>query len=56
MRDNRNAYTVLVVTPEGTKPLGIPRYGWEGKIKMCLRNKIGGCGLELSGSEYGPPS
>jgi hypothetical protein len=39
MQDNRNAYTVLVVTPEGTKLLGIPRYGWEDNIKMCLKEK-----------------
>jgi hypothetical protein len=37
MRDNRNAYTVLVVTPKGTKPLGIPIYGWEDNIKMYLK-------------------
>jgi hypothetical protein len=29
--------TVLVVTLEGTKPLGIPRYGWEDNIKMYLK-------------------
>jgi hypothetical protein len=29
-------HTVLVVTPEGMKPLGIPRYGWKDNIKMCL--------------------
>jgi hypothetical protein len=30
MRDNINAYTVLVVTREGTQPGGIPIYmdGW----------------------------
>jgi hypothetical protein len=36
MRDNRNAYTVLLVTHEGTKALGIPRYGWDNNIKMYL--------------------
>jgi hypothetical protein len=34
MRDNINAYIVLVVTPEGTKLLGIRRYGREDNIKM----------------------
>jgi hypothetical protein len=40
MRDNTNAYTVLVVTCEGTKLLGIPRYGWEDNIKMFLKEII----------------
>jgi hypothetical protein len=30
----RGAYRVLVEEPEGTRPLGRPRLGWEDNIKM----------------------
>jgi len=30
-------YTVLVGKPEGKRPLGIPRLGWENNIKMDLQ-------------------
>jgi hypothetical protein len=33
-----NAYRVLVGKPEGKRPLGIPRHGWEGNNKMDLRH------------------
>jgi len=32
--DRRGAYRVLVGRPEGKRPLGIPRCGWKGNIKM----------------------
>jgi hypothetical protein len=34
--EKRNAYRILVVKPEG-RSLGKPRHGWEGIIKMYLR-------------------
>jgi hypothetical protein len=34
MGEMRSAYSVLVEKPEGKRPLGKPRYGWEGNIKM----------------------
>jgi hypothetical protein len=30
----RNAYKILVGKPEGKRPLGRPRLGWEDNIKM----------------------
>ncbi|KAJ4450967.1 hypothetical protein ANN_02402 [Periplaneta americana] len=37
MGESRNAYRVLVVRPEGKRPLGKPRRRWEDNIKMDLR-------------------
>jgi hypothetical protein len=36
------AYRVLVVKPEGKRPLGRPRHRWEDNIKMDLQEV--GCG------------
>jgi hypothetical protein len=36
MGDSRDAYRVLVGRPEGKRPLGRPRLGWEDKNKMDL--------------------
>jgi hypothetical protein len=33
----RNVYKFLVGKPEGKRPLGRPRLGWKGGIKMDLR-------------------
>jgi hypothetical protein len=33
----RNVYSSLVGKPEGKRPLGRPRRGWESNIKMDLR-------------------
>jgi hypothetical protein len=41
MRQNRNAYRILVGMPEGKRPLGRPRRRWLDNIKMDLR-EIGG--------------
>jgi hypothetical protein len=35
--DMRNAYTVLVVKPEGKRPFGSPRHRWEDNIRMGLK-------------------
>jgi hypothetical protein len=37
MGENRNAYRILVVMPEGKRPLGRPRCRWVDNIKMDLR-------------------
>jgi hypothetical protein len=42
MGDRRGAYRVLVGKPEGKRPLGRPRRGWEDNIKMDLQEV--GCG------------
>jgi hypothetical protein len=34
MVKNGNTYRVLVGKPEGKRPLGRPRHGWENNIKM----------------------
>jgi hypothetical protein len=34
MGEIRNAYEILVMKPEGKRPLGRPRYAWEDNIKM----------------------
>jgi hypothetical protein len=35
-REMRNEYTILVGKPEGNRPLGRPRRGWEDNIKLDL--------------------
>jgi hypothetical protein len=45
MGENRNAYSILVGTPEGKRPLGRPRRRWEDNIKMDLRG-IGWGGMD----------
>jgi hypothetical protein len=37
MVEVRDAYNILVVKPEGRRPLGRPRHGWEDNIKMDFR-------------------
>jgi hypothetical protein len=37
MGEKRNAYRILVVNPEGKRPLGRPRRRWVDNIKMDLR-------------------
>jgi hypothetical protein len=45
MERGGNTYKILVGEPEGKRPLGRPRYGWENNIKMDLRD-IGWDGLD----------
>jgi hypothetical protein len=33
-RENRNAYGILIVNPEGKRPLGRPRRRWEDNNEM----------------------
>jgi hypothetical protein len=42
MGKTRNAYRILVLKPEGKRPLRRPRHRWEDNIKMHLRET--GCG------------
>jgi hypothetical protein len=45
MGAKRNAYRILVGKPEGKRPLGRPRNGWEDDIKMDL-GEIGWGGMD----------
>jgi hypothetical protein len=45
MGEKRNAYSILVGTPEGKRPLGRPKCMWVDNIKMDLR-KIGWDGMD----------
>jgi hypothetical protein len=42
MGDRRGVYRFLKETPEGNRPLGIPRREWKNNIKMDLQEV--GCG------------
>jgi hypothetical protein len=44
MGERRGVYRVLVVTPEGKRPLGRSRRQWEDNIKRDLQEVGGGCG------------
>ena len=48
--EGRGVYQDLVGKPEGKRPLGRPRRGWEDNIKMDLQEVGGGCGdwMELT--------
>jgi hypothetical protein len=55
MGEERKLYKVLVVKPEGNRPLGRPRSRWEDGIRMDLKETgLGGCGLDSTGSGQGP--
>jgi len=45
MGERRGLSRVLVVTPEGKRPLGRPRRRWEDNIKMDLQ-EVGGGGMD----------
>jgi len=42
MGEGRGVHRVLVLKPEGKRPLGRPRHRWEVSIKMDLREVEGG--------------
>jgi hypothetical protein len=48
--NDRGVHRVLVVKPEGKRPLGRPRHRWEDNIKMDLQEVGGGHGdwMELA--------
>jgi hypothetical protein len=37
MTEKTNAYRILVIKPEGNRPLGRPRRSWVDNVKMDLR-------------------
>jgi hypothetical protein len=52
MEEMTNAYNILVGKPVAKRPLGRKRFRWEDNIRMDLKgNRMGGCGLNSSGSE-----
>jgi hypothetical protein len=46
MEEMRNACKILVRKFEGKRPLGKPRHRCGNNIRMCLRNRVGRCGLD----------
>jgi hypothetical protein len=45
--EERNAYMILVGKPEGKRPLGRTKHGWEDNIRMDLkRDRMGWYGLD----------
>jgi hypothetical protein len=48
--DIRNADNILFGKPAGKRPLGRPNHRREDNIKMGLKNRVGWCELETSGS------
>ena len=48
MAEGRGVHKVLVGKPEGERPLGRPRHGWEDNIKMDLWEVGKGCGTGWS--------
>ena len=51
MGEGRGVYSILAGKPEGKRPLGRPRHGWEDNIKMGLQEVgCGGYGLDRAGS------
>jgi len=53
MGEGRGMHRVLVVKPEGKRPLGKPRLRWEDNIKMDHREVGVGWRLDGVGSGYG---
>ena len=43
MEDGRGVHRVLVVKPEGKRPMGRPRRRWEDNIKIDLQEVGGDC-------------
>jgi hypothetical protein len=54
MGEGRGVYRVLVMKPEGKRPLGRPRRRWEDNIKMDHQEVGGVCGdwMELTQDRY----
>ena len=44
MGEGKGVHRVLVVKPEGKRPLGRPRHRWEDNIKMDLQEVGSSCG------------
>jgi hypothetical protein len=53
MGERRGLYRILMGKPEGRRPVGRPRSGWEDAIRWIF-GKLGvGYGLNRAGSGYG---
>jgi hypothetical protein len=50
MGEVRGVYIILVGRPEGRRLLGRTRRRWEDNIKIDLRDRVWGCGLDSFGS------
>jgi hypothetical protein len=48
----KSAYKIFVIKPEQKRPLGRPEHRWG--YKMNLETRVGGFGLDSSGSGQGP--
>jgi hypothetical protein len=48
--EERKVYAVLVVKPEGKRPLERPRRRWEAGLRMDLNETGWGCGLDSTSS------
>jgi hypothetical protein len=48
--EKTNAYKVLGGNHEEKKPPGSPRHRWKDNTEMDLKDKMGECGLNSSGS------
>jgi hypothetical protein len=45
-----NAYIFFVKKRKWRRPLGRPKFRWEGNIHWILGKRMGRCGLDASGS------
>jgi hypothetical protein len=54
MGEMRKLCRLSVGKPEGKRPVARPRPRWENNIRWILRKQVGSCGLDASGSGYGP--
>jgi hypothetical protein len=43
MGEGRGVYRILLGKPEGKRPLGRPRHGWEDNVRMDLQEVGCGC-------------
>jgi hypothetical protein len=50
MEEERGVYMVLVLKPEGKRPLGIPRRRWEDNIRIDVQSGVWGYRLDWAGS------
>jgi len=50
----RHVYKIFVGKPAEKRPLERPWYRWEDNIRKDLRNRLGRCGRESSGSQQEP--
>jgi len=51
---DEKAFKILVEKREGKRPLGRHNRRWEDNIRKILVDGAGRCGLDASGSGYGP--